>query len=86
MASQAANTEPAVLVSRAYRALPAIVSLLYPGLVWCGPAVYPPLLLLSLLPTVLCLAAARRLGVVTAHLLCSAEHNTSYVQFGIMLS
>src|SRR5215475_10545286 len=57
------QTEPAVLASRAYRTLPAIASLLYPGLVWCGPAVYPPLLLLSLLPPVLCLVAARRLGV-----------------------
>jgi hypothetical protein len=64
MASQAANIEPAVLTSRTYRTLPAIASLLYPGLVWCGPAVYPPLLLLSLLPTVLCLAAARRSGVM----------------------
>jgi hypothetical protein len=64
MASQAANIEPAVLASRTYRTLPAIASLLYPGLVWCGPAVYPPLLLLSLLPTVLCLAAARRSGVM----------------------
>jgi hypothetical protein len=57
------QTESAVLTSHAYRTLPAIASLLYPGLVWCGPAVYPPLLLLSLLPPVLCLAAARRLGV-----------------------
>jgi hypothetical protein len=64
MMSQVANTEPVVLVSRAYRALPAIASLLYPALVWCGPAVYPPLLLLSLVPPVLCLAAARRLGVM----------------------
>jgi hypothetical protein len=64
MASQTANTKPDVLASRAYRTLPAIASLLYPGLVWCGPAVYPPLLLLSLLPPVLCLAAARRLGVM----------------------
>ncbi len=50
--------------SRAYRTLPAIAALLYPGLVWCGPAIYPPLLPLSLLPPVLCLAAARRLGVM----------------------
>jgi len=64
MASLAVNTEPAALASRAYRTLPAIASLLYPGLVWCGPAVYTPLLLLSLLPPVLCLAAARRLGVM----------------------
>jgi hypothetical protein len=63
MESQVANTESAVPASRAYRTLPAIASLLYPGLVWCGPAVYPPLLLLSLLPPVLCLFAARRLVV-----------------------
>jgi hypothetical protein len=71
MAPQAANTEPAILASRAYRTLPVIASLIYPGLVWCGPAVYPPLLLLSVLPPVLCLAAARRLGVMDRYPLAS---------------
>jgi hypothetical protein len=61
---EAFKTEPAALASRAYRTLPAIASLLYPGLVWCGPAVYPPLLLMSFLPPVLCFVAARRLGVI----------------------
>jgi hypothetical protein len=63
MLSQSANTESAALADRVYRTLPAIATLLYPGLVWSGPAVYSPLLLLSLLPSVLCVVVAARLSV-----------------------
>jgi hypothetical protein len=63
MPSQLANTESAALADSVYRALPAIAALFYPALVWSGPAIYPPLLSLSLLPSVLCVVAARRLDV-----------------------
>jgi hypothetical protein len=71
MLSQSANTESATLADRVYRTLPAIATLLYPGLVWSGPAVYSPLLLLSLLPPVLCVVAAHRLGVEGRFLLAT---------------
>lgn len=63
MLAQSANTESAAMADRVYRTLPAIAALLYPGLVWSGPAVYSPLLLLSLLPSVLCVVVAHRPGV-----------------------
>jgi len=63
MLAQSANTGSAALADRVYRTLPAIAALLYPGLVWSGPAVYSPLPPLSLLPSVLCVVVAHRPGV-----------------------